>query len=351
MATCYMTKTRLMGALVGYIDYLFDGRRIVEFYHIEIEEYGIDRFEQLVEPTDYDVLQMRHEMLGRMGGAAVPLSEDEFLQMITFGVSINMRAKTLNQIIKKSHWFPTNPNVDLQVYQSALLKVIENINGPYAFIHYFLMRYLAQDKIYLHMTKLKIAMRDTYYTLLRNQIEERNGIYYFSGLLLADRHYTMRGAVKLDGGLIAGFKIKDITKATDLEAAMLLRRAEFINVYKIGDENLESHLIREHKYLAPTLYPNGRLYIKYRSDDRHVSQKLFFLNGDVEVYIYITDSRQLILAGDKSADIEYWDEHLKTRFAAVLQHYESFHFESSILYDFILSDYDDFDDFVGEYGE
>ncbi len=323
MATCYMTKTRLMGALVGYIDYLFDGRRIVEFYHIEIEEYGIDRFEQLVEPSDYDVLQMRHEMLGRMGGAAVSLSEDEFLQMITFGVSINMHAKTLDRIIKKSRWFPTNPKVDLQVYQSALLKVIENINGAHAFIHYFLMRYLAQDSIYSHMTKLKIPMRKTYYTLLRNQINERDDVYYFSGLLLADQHYTMRGAVKLDGGLVSDFKIKSITKASDLEAAMLLRRAEFVNVYQIADDNLESHLIREHKYLAPTLYPNGRLYIKYRPDDRHVSQRLFFMNGDVEVYIYITDSRQLILASNSSSDVEYWDEHLTARFAAVLRHYDN----------------------------
>ncbi len=348
---CYMTRTRLMGVLAGYIDYQFDGSRIVEFYHIEIEEYGIDRFEQLIAPDDHAVKQMRLEMLGRLGGEIVLLTEDEFGQIISYGMSINPRSKSLLKIIEKSHWFTEAPAANLDIYSTAVNKLIEKVSSKNAFIHYFLMRYFAQDNIYRYMIKSDLVKLDNYYSVLLNQLTERTDGYHFSALLLGKNYAMASGIIKLSEKRVDSMRNLELVTLSDVDAAALLRQQERVIVYNIFDENLESHLIQENKQLAPTLYPSGRLYINYRSDDRHVNKALFRLNDDVEVYIYITDGDQLLLVSNHLAHLEHWDNRLTKRFGSALRHYAAFQFDSSVLYDFILSNQIDFDYYLDQNGD
>ncbi len=349
--SCYMTKTRLMGVLAGYIDYQFDGSRIVEFYHIEIEEYGIDRFEQLIEPDDYTVKLMRLEMFGRLGGDTVSLSEAEFLQIIAYGMSINKQSKSLAKVFEKSRWFPENPSVDLDIYHSAINKVIENVISKNAYMHYFLMRYFAQDSIYRHMIKSDLAASENYYTLLLNQLTEQDNGYHFSALLLGESYAMASGFLILAKNTVSALRDLEIVNLSDFDAAALLCQQEQVIVYYVDDRNLESHLIQENKQLATTLYPSGRLYIKYRPDDGHVNQALFRLSNDVEVYIYITDGNQLLLASNHLAHLKAWDKRLTHRFGSALKRYAVFQFDTSVLYDFILSNRVDFNRYLEEYGE
>ncbi len=349
--SCYMTRTRLMGVLAGYIDYQFDGYRIVEFYHIEIEEYGIDRFEQLIAPNDYDVKQMRMEMLGRLGGEIVVLTEAEFLQLLAYGMSINQQAKSLTKIRQKSHWFPTELKVDLVAYKSAIDKVVEKIISKNAFMHYFLMRYFAQDSIYKYMIKGEMAKSEHYYTVLLNQLTKRDDGYHFSALLLGAGYAMASGVIVLTEKSIEAVRDLEIVELSDIDAAALLRQTERVIVYDIYDQNMESHLIQENKQLATTLYPSGRLYIKYRPNDRHVNHALFRLNDDVEVYIYITDGDQLLLASTNKRQLEHWDKRLRYRFGSAVRRRAAFQFDASVLYDFILSNRIDFDHYLDQYGD
>ncbi len=351
ITACYMTKTRLMGVLAGYIDYRVNDLRLVEFYHIEFEEYGIDRFEQLVAPSDHDVVEMRLEMFGRLGGEIVPLSEAEFLQLTAAAISINRQAEGLKKAVKKSQWLPAEIAPDLPVYYTAINKLIETIPSQYAFGHYFLMRYFAQDNIYQHMIKTTLSSSPAYYTLLLNQLTKRVDDYHFSALLLGRSYATASGTIQFSSRAVQSLSDLKITAISDSEAAALLRRNERIIVYQIFDQNTENHLMQAYKYLVPTLYPNGRLYIKYRSDDKHLNQPLFRLNDDVEIYIYVTDGGQLLLVGNSKKTLENWHRKLSRRFGSTLRRYQTLYFDNSILYDFILSKYDNFDYYLDDYGD
>ncbi len=350
VTACYMTKTRLMGAIAGYIDYSVAGRRIVEFYHIEFEEYGIDRFEQLLAPSDHDVVAMRLEMFGRLGGAVVALAEAEFRQLIAAAISVNRQSKSLLKAVQKSVWLPAKIEPDLAAYHSAVNKIIETMTTRYAFAHYFLMRYFAQDNIYHYMIKQQLTASPNYYTLLLNQLTKRADDYYFSALLLGEGYATASGTLRFAERSIATLDNFQVTPIDATTAAALLRQSERVIVYQIDDDNIESHLLQEHKYLVPTLYPSGRLYIKYHNDDRHLNQTLFRLNDDVEVYIYITDGRQLLLVGNDKRALTHWHNKLIHRFGSGLRRQHSFNFDSAVLYDFILSEYDKFDYYLAEQG-
>ncbi len=350
VVACYMTKTRLMGALAGYIDYRIDQLRIVEFYHIEFEEYGIDRFEQLVAPSDHDVVKMRLEMFGRLGGEIVALSEVEFSQLIAAAITINRQSDSLMQAVAKSQWLPSVIDPDLTAYYSAINKLIESIPSQYAFGHYFLMRYFAQDSIYKQMIKIAPPEPPDYYTLLLNQLTKRVDDYHFSALLLGKGYASASGTIHFSSRAIQSLTDLKITAISEGDAAALLRQNEHIVVYQVYDQNIESHLLQAHKYLVPTLYPNGRLYIKYRNDDKHLNQPLFRLNDDVEVYIYVTDGAQLLLVGNSKRALEQWHRLLIRRFSSSLRRAQTFNFDSSILYDFILSNYDNFDYYLDDYG-
>ncbi len=347
---CYMTKTRLMGALTGYIDYQFDGSRIVEFYHIEIEEYGIDRFEQLIDAGDYAVNKLRNEMFGRMGGDIVNLTTDQFLQLIEYGASINRQGRGLVKARRYSKWLPQSVVVDLPVYRQALTKVIEKVESSQAFAHYFLMRYFAQDDIYKYMTKSKLAPCSDYYTLLLNELTGYGDAYDFSAVLLGSGYATAKGSLKLTDRAIASLDNLTINAISDIEAAVLLRQSEHVNTYQIADENIESHLLRAEPSLATTLYPNGQLYVKYCSDDRHLYRSLYRLNGDVEVYIFVT-ATQLVLTSHSGRQMGTWQEWLAARFGNALQTQQSYYFKTSLLYDFMNSNYATLEDFLRDHGE
>ncbi len=348
---CYMTRTRLMGVLAGYIDYQFDGSRIVEFYHIEIEEYGIDRFEQLLLPDDHAVKQMRLEMLGRLGGEIVMLTEAEFGQVVAYGMAINRKSKSLLKALEKSHWLIEMPSANLDIFSAAINKLIEKVVSKNGFIHYFLMRYFAQDNIYHYMIKNDLEKSEHYYSVLLNQLTERTDGYHFSALLLGESYAMATGIVTLSEERVENMRDLEIVDLSDYDAAALLRQQERVIVYTIEDENLEHHLLQENKQLATTLYPCGRLYIKYRPDDRHVNQALFRLSDDVEVYIYITDGNQLLLSSSHLSQLELWDKRLTKRFGSALRRHAAFQFDTSILYDFILSNQIDFENYLEQGGE
>lgn len=109
---------------------------------------------------------------------------------------------------------------------------------------------------------------------------------------------------------------------------------------------METQLATQQKAFAVNLFARGRLYTCYRPHNDHVNAKTFFLNGDVEVYFYFTDSQQLVLVADDLKSLIKWDDYLVTHFGQGVDKYEEWTFDTSVLYDFIDSPYVDFDTYI-----
>lgn len=344
---CYMTKTRLIGILAGFVEYTLETKRYVEFYHIDFETYGIDRFEQFVNPSEYQIKQMSLEMFGGLGGALVEIDSAIFKQLLIAGISVDKNAQILDYAFKQSHFLKLLGVFDARLYQDGLKYVIENARSPFERMHYFLMRYVGGDDIYLRFVLCRILPLDRQYTLLRNFLEKKtDSTYRFSALLLDERYSIMEGCITLEDDWVSDFKIDDIMMISELEAAMILKKKEYIYVYDIDTEYVELHLLLENKQLVPMLYENGRLYISYQKHNNHVNCDTFYLNGDVEVYLYITDSEQMLVVSNDLDTLLKWDNQLSNRFNSAIEKYEEWEFDEPIFYDFIKSSHVDFDDYL-----
>lgn len=353
----YVTRTRLMGVVAGYIAY--GEPETYEFYHVEFESFGLDRFDQLVSPTPSAVSRLKSEVMGGLGGAPVPVTPDQFLQLLVAAAAVNPGSEDLAAALKKSEWLaqrvvspgsPANPlyqHFNSRHFTELMNACVEELRSAFEYIHYFLMRYLGQDNIYLRYVPQSYSYLDQRYTLMRNHLQRQDDdSYHFSALGLAEDYALIEGTIVIDEGIVEHFSVDVEKPLTELEASLLLKKAEYIYLYDVDDSAVETRLASENKALAINLYPRGRLYTCYRSHNDHVNAKTFFLNGDVEVYFYFTDSNQLLLVADDLRSLIKWDDYLENHFGEMVDKYEEWNFDSPILYSFIDSPFVDFDDFI-----
>lgn len=349
---CYLTPTRYMGVVAGYIDYHVETTRYVEFYHIEYETYGLDRYEQLVDPKEYQLKSTLQEFCGGLGAKPIALKSSEFAHVIQAAKQIAPLSRPLHRAMASSRWLCSPFEWHRTASEDARLAISERIKSRAHLINLFLMRYLGGDAIYQHLATQTVAPYHKQYTVVRNQVERVKARHYrFTSLVLADQYEILAGEIEVDKRLVSAFKVSEQMLISDIEAAMMLRRDEYIYVYDIDElSDVEGHLLAENKYLSPMLYQNGRLYTCYYPHNRHTMQHTYYLNGDVEAYLYFTDSAQLVLCSYSKRALQKWDERLSKRFQSSIDKYEEWDFEDPILYDFITSEFVDFDDYIDQYG-
>lgn len=358
-----------MGVVAGYIVYGEPER--YDFFHVEFEEYGLDRFESLLAPEPAAVQQLKAEIFGGLGGALVPVTPDQLLQLIVAAHAVNPDADELNQALAGSAWLRAalglspattpatnsspNPTPAPRLHQyfhhqhfAALMDACcEELRSPFEYSHYFLMRYLGHDLVYLRYAPQGYPFLETRYTLMRNHLQRQDDdSYHFSALVLAEDYALVEGSISFDEGIVEHFSVDLEKPLSQLEASLLLKKPEYIYLYDVDDSQVEAQLAASHKAFAVNLYERGRLYTCYRPHNDHVNAKTFFLNGDVEVYFYFTDSDQLVLVADDLRALIKWDDYLETTFGDRVDKYEEWNFDSSVLYDFIDSPYVDFDEYI-----
>jgi len=343
-----------MGVVAGYITYGEPNH--YDFFHVEFESFGLDRFDQLVAPSSTDVAHMKAEVFGGLGGILVPVTPDQLLQLIVAASAVSPDSAELAAALKNSPWLqqalgssekPIYQRFNSQHFSELMNACCEELRSPFEYIHYFLMRYLGQDNIYLRYAPQGYAFLNDRYTLMRNHLQRQDDdSYHFSALGLSEDYALIEGTVTIDEGIVESFTVDVEKPLTQLEASLLLKKPEYIYLYDVDKTTVETLLASENKAFAVNLYPQGRLYTCYRQHNDHVNAKTFFLNGDVEVYFYFTDSQQLLLVADDIRALIKWDDYLENHFGEGVDKYEEWNFDSPILYSFIDSPFVDFDDFI-----
>ncbi|AFS78219.1 hypothetical protein Curi_c12070 [Gottschalkia acidurici 9a] len=357
-----VTNTRLMG-VIGLVIYweLEDGGKYCQLFHLDAEEYGIDDYESMINEEDEDINKRKLMMMGGLGGEFISISEKEARYLVCEFANRNNKFSTYIPS-PEEYEFILNVKVELEQSEISTLwnKICEKITSVNQIINYFIMRSVGKD----YEASRYLSLKDIDYNpvknasiLLKNVISETNGddieSYTTESLIdFEDKHKIVISKIRVQdtelGLKIVDAEIKEVMKISRIEAGFKLNKKEYILVYDIKDRE---RIIGAFDLLKPHAmkgyFEDGYLYTEFNLDNKHVSNRVYYLNDDVYGVYYITEGNELIVATyDYRILEEIEDYFLEDRFKDILALKEKVEMNQSILYEFINSDCDTFRDFL-----
>lgn len=368
--SAYVTDTRLMGVVALSIHWkipnsgLWDD--LHQFFYFDAEEYGLDTYQSFQGSDPHTLDSIEQGLIGGLGGKKVPITEREAVYLLQhfaaeshkLGVILPEPGSEYIQLIKEP--------VLLSLKETAVIinKICTPILSDYQLIHYFLMRCFAKDWLgasYLidvdsdSNIELDNLSGKNPATLCKNTIEE---YFHESGAV----SYLCEAAIDMDGKyelIVLEITVKDNKVSSALrrssfrisaaEASMMLNRAEFITVYEIMStpEEFDDIFLPMNAATLQTNHDNGRLFMEFNKNNDHVNQKVFRLNEDVRGLYYVSDYGQLIIAAYSLKEIHSIEISLqRSSIYSFLLPSAKYEFKEPVLYDFIQSDFEDFEDFL-----
>lgn len=355
-----LTNTRLMGVvgLVNTWDVIIKGEKVKEIkqiFHLDFEEYGIDGYD-LIDSTEkekYNKTLMY--VTGGLGGEFVKISYEE-MNVILFDCFNVCKEAAYDYKDMIDEFGFLLFNCDDSYRDSYLEKASVEISCDYEAINYFLMRVAGQDELgvsYLSDSVEPIWLSKLPSTLIRNDIydHEKNetaNVYIVKSLIDNTNGYRfVNSQIKLDEAFkIIEFEIINISEATSIEAAMNLRKKEYIAVCYIDELNFESIFEKHKPHTMCNYYNRGQLYTEFKKNNHHVREKLYYLNSDIYCMYYFTDESQLVVT---SFEEEYLDKSLDDLidvFGDLININSTFTADIPIIYEFINSKFGDFYSFL-----
>ena len=130
---------------------------------------------------------------------------------------------------------------------------------------------------------------------------------------------------------------------------MMLSRAEFVTVYEVlmPPEEFGAALGQMTLGSMTTSHENGKLFLAFNKNNNHVNKRVFRLSEDVFGLYYITDFGQLIVSSYSLPGIHALERDLrKSVLAPYLMATAKYEFKEPVLYEFIQSDFEDFNEFL-----
>ena len=199
--------------------------------------------------------------------------------------------------------------------------------------------------------------------MCRNAIREEHGLFHCDSLIEHGGQYeVVVTKIRVTDMKIEKCEMVSAMPVTPQEAALILSRPEFITVYRVLDAGLfdldedeDYDDITNGRLQAFTLdfdtmsdsYDTGRLFFTFYDNNTYVDRPVFLLSGDVRGVYYLTDLGQLLVMAYDLKAIQELERQLDDEGCGLpLFLTERFEFKEPILYEFIQSGYEDFNDFV-----
>jgi hypothetical protein len=95
------------------------------------------------------------------------------------------------------------------------------------------------------------------------------------------------------------------------------------------------------------IHKNGSLYTEFNKNNDHVKSDCYYLNGDVFAVYYITDSDQMVISTFNEENLESINKFFEENgFYNYLSYEGEYEIDSSIIYEFVNSNYENFYEFI-----
>lgn len=365
----YVTDTRLMGVLTVYIhwklsDPLSDAD-LHQFFYIDCEEEGFETYRSLSADTPGDLEAAEQALVGGLGAKKVEISLRQAKGILSHYKRFNEeRDLPLPEGYDEySSLIEPETALSREEYRELMDMICSDIVSDYQAVNYFLMRCFGQDyegAAYLTSGSFPLDLYDSYRraTFCKNVIDtdqvcaDGTISYLCESLVERDDMYeTVISKVLVKDLKITGFEHCSGFPVSSVEAAMMLAKAEFVTVYEVllSDEDMDNNLgeLTVNLNTVMSTHENGRLFMVFKSNNDHVNSRIFRLSNDVKGIYFLTDYGQLILASYSISDIRALEKKLRlSPLAPFLMITSKYEFKEPVLFEFIQSDFEDFDEFL-----
>lgn len=376
--SAYATDTRLMGVLGLSVHWEIEKHGIpddfYQFFYLDAEEYAIENYISVRGNNPEEIHKVESALVGGLGGERVELTERECRILLQSFADLNVRyhQPLPDGYSEYSFFLEPRESSDREERAALMRKICTKITNEYQLIHYFLMRtfgkdlraaaFLATPGVNLHLYQDLAAA-----TLCRNTIDPdpaRNGTdredspsvgfprsYLCESLLeLDDLYMIVISRLEVNArGRISAFERISTFRVTAAEAAMQLAKPEFMTIYTLLFDSAEfetrcGSLVDE---AMVSSHENGKMYMLFHKDNDHVKHRTFLLNEDVRGLLFLSDAGQLLAVSYSLPGIHRLESSIRrSPIAGAALPTAKYEFKEPILYDFVQSDFDDFNEFL-----
>lgn len=390
----YVTDTRLMGVLAVSAHWSIippeadrgdpdNWEELFQFFYIDCEEAGLETYQQVrgVDEADAEEAdRIEDAMICGLGGRRMELNERQLRLLLQNWEAFNEEHGLPLPRGREQYGFLLEPRIDAPAAEQRDLMALicSPVRSDEQAVNYFLMRCFGRDHEGAAWLaggkKVPLDLYDDYVcaTFCRNVIRVDGTLsdgtvrYRCESLIEMDGNYEMVVSfVSVRMLAVVDIERGSRMPVSGIEAAMILRKTEFITLYEVflSEEELEENIGEFTLGFHTTMseYENGRLFMSFRENNDHVDSRCFLLSNDVRGMYFLTNARQLLLCAYTPADVRYLEG---TIARSVLAPYlipsgrynfipgkgktatGTYEFRQPILYEFMRSDFEHFEDFL-----
>ena len=368
--SAFATNTRLMGVFGMYVEWEIESYGEVsslhQFFYFDAEEYGFETYAELTNAGLPELTKTERSLMSGLGGSRVDLSEREVRYIVQRYIAFNEEKGLELPASYSSYAFLDTPASDMTNEEKAATfkKLCVVISGPFEAINYYLMRLFAKDRYaarFLTTADVPDGVSDIFtpaslckntITVTKSSVGETS---YICESLLDDevaKQYTMviSELTVTDTFEISSFHVLNTFAISSVEAAMQMLHSEFVTLSKISFEpfTFEEQCARLLETAVASSYENGTLYMIFNRDNRHVKNKIFNLNDDIAGMLFFpaAGGRLIACANSISAIRKMENSLASSTLGLSVTPTAKYEFKDPVFYDFINSDFDDFEEFV-----
>lgn len=354
-----VTNSRLMGSMGLIVKWEDDIKNvdIYQYYLLDSEGLGLADYVSLTNPTKEEAYREEERLMGGLGSERIIISEEEALFLIHFYGNKNeyyekpLPGNTHEYMDIIKNYIPTmKPE---EIYP----KICKNITDEVEFINYMTMRFIAWDRESLKYFSGSEDISNMHITningsLLKNTVTKKGKGKYISEAIYEDNdgYYISKIAFNISKEN-DNFKINSIL-ATDKEAMFdfevfdEISKPEYVAIYEIkrNDEFLEKFYI-DNPFLLRSDMEDAMFFTRFNFNNNHVKEDVYVINNDIRaIYYQIGDKFFVGTYSDNNR--KYINKMLQCNYSEYLKLEEELYFEENVLYDFVESGSDDFEDFL-----
>ncbi len=385
----YITNTRLMGVVCVHA--IWDlpendiRKELHQFFYFDAEEFGFDTYESVMAygPSDrrayIEIEKIMNRMMGGLGADIRSINEKELRALVQHYAEFSRdRGDELPENYDE-YKFLLYPRITLSPdeFTTFMNKACVDVKTPFEAINYFIMRctgkdYVAAKHLTIPHVRTNLFEEHEPAALLRNVIHEApletgantsfhkssddsasfktRKAYTCESLIEYDeRYFILRSEVELEGTIIVDYKRLGSFEVSAVEADMMTSREEHITLLnlKCDPEAFDNDATEFAKRAMMTEHDNGRVFMVFYPNNDHVRKQIFKLSDDVLGCYYISDAGQILIVAYENKTIKLMENDLLSSvFGKLVTPVAKYCFKDPVFYDFIESDFDDFQDFV-----
>ncbi|SCZ07421.1 hypothetical protein [Alkaliphilus peptidifermentans] len=349
-----VTRTRLMGVVALKLHWIKkDNQNFLQWFLLDAEEHGIYDYDDMITGSiDNEAEETTHRFMGHLGGEIVSLTEEEAVFLVKHYAAQN---KLFNKELPRIEAYKFILDKNLEFIEDKLLtlnnKIYENISTYQELIHYFIMRSVGNDeegvKYFLSNSTNKINYKpiERAAVLLKNEIrilknDGVNSTYITKSIVdRNDNYHIIHSQITIneDKLTIVNAEVIKVISVSPEEVAYEIKSPEYIKVYKTlqHTEKFLSSLEHLNKMAIKYEFPQGKMFVEFRSNNEHVKRKNFFIGADILAIYFLNHFNQFIVCYYHEEDFKIIEKNLMTiPTRRTLENLKEYQLKGSIIYEY-----------------